>query len=754
MDYFDKPPPEDVVFRQDQLQLLLTWLIPATSTFALLAEIAFFAFHDPAIGIGGLILLSYSVLLLIARFQVQRNKLLPAINIICVGLLGTTLVAVLVQPNWLPILIMTPLLAVMVALPYVGGRYLLYLVVAGWVVATIVAILGRMLSSRSQTPLWFENFFLVGSITVAVATVLLLLWQFRSRLAQMLTKTREAEERYALAAQAANDGLWDWDLAKDRVYFSPRWKAMLGYEEREIGTRPKEWFGRIHPDDLAHVESHLRAHLAELTSSFESEYRISHKDASYRWVLARGVAVRDDAGKAIRIAGSQADTTKRKQAEQQLLHNALHDSLTGLPNRAHFMDRLGEVIEGATKYKGPLCAVLFLDLDRFKTINDSLGHTVGDSFLIEMGLRLRGCVRSGNTVARLGGDEFAVLLEDINNNGEATQVANRIQEELRKPLTLHGYELVTTASIGIAFVIPGSKQRREELLRDADTAMYRAKALGRGRCEVFDIEMHSTAVTLLQLETDLLQAIEREEFELYYQPIVSLKTGEINGFEALLRWRHPQRGLIYPDEFLPVLEDTDLIVPIGWMMLKEACQQMQAWQIHFPSRMPFTMSVNFSGNQIAQLDFLEQVERILKETRVDPRRLRLEITESIIMRDVKFAAAMLSRLRELNVQLHIDDFGTGYSSLGALHRFPIDALKIDRLFVGMLGIDGENAEVVQTIITLAHNLGMDVIAEGVESEFQMDYLRMLGCDFGQGYLFSKPVDKREVEMLMAKVQHW
>ncbi len=754
MDYLDKQSPDDIAFRQAQLQLLLTWLIPVTFTFALLAEIAFVAFKAPSMGIGGLILLSYSLLLLTARFQVRRRKWLSAVTIICVGLLVMTLVAALIQPTWFPILVVTPLLAVMVALPYIGGRYLRYLVVAGWLVTTIVAVLGRMLSPPSQIPLWFENLFLVGSIATAVATVLLLLWQFRRRLTQMLAKTREAEERYALAAQAANDGLWDWDLDANHVYFSPRWKDMLGYEEREIGTTPEEWFGRIHPDDRVHVESRLSEHLTEMMSSFESEYRILHKDGSYRWMLARGVAVRNDDRKATRIAGSQTDITERRQAEQQLLHNALHDSLTGLPNRALFMDRLGQVIKSTTNYKTPFFAVLFLDLDRFKTINDSLGHTVGDSFLVEIAHRLRKCLRPGNTVARLGGDEFAILLDNLNDFSEATQVANRIQEKLREPLSLHSYELLTTASIGIALGKAGSKQRREDLLRDADTAMYRAKALGRGRCEVFDIEMHSSALTLLQLETDLLQAIEREEFELYYQPIVSLKTGEISGFEALLRWRHPQRGLIYPDEFLPVLEDTGLIVPIGWSMLEEACQQMQFWQSRFPSRTPFTVSVNFSASQIGQLDFVEQMDSILKETGVDPRRLRLEITESVIMQDVKFATAMLSRLRDLNIQLHIDDFGTGYSSLSALHRFPIDALKIDRLFVGMLGIDGENAELVQTIITLAHNLGMDVIAEGVESELQMDYLRMLGCDYGQGYLFSEPKDRREVEITMAKAQQW
>jgi diguanylate cyclase (GGDEF)-like protein len=391
-----------------------------------------------------------------------------------------------------------------------------------------------------------------------------------------------------------------------------------------------------------------------------------------------------------------------------------------------------------------------LDLDRFKNLNDSLGHTAGDSLLKAIASRLRKSMRTGSTVARLGGDEFAVLLDHINDANDAVRVADRIQEELKKPITLRGYVLFTTASIGIALG-NGKGNLPEDLLRDADTAMYRAKAKGRARYQLFDAEMHSSAMALLNLEMELRQALGSGEFELHYQPIVSLKTGVITGFEALLRWSHPDRGLALPDSFIPVLEDTGLIVPLGWMMLRKACNQVLAWNDLYQTHPPFTLSMNFSASQIAQDDFVEQISGILQETGLDAARLRLEITENVIMQDVDFAAAVLARLRALNVQVHIDDFGTGYSSLSALHHFPIDALKIDRLFMEMSGVDRENAEVIQTIVTLAHNLGMDVIAEGVETRAQLDYLQTLGCDYGQGHFYSKPITKVEqIDALITK----
>jgi diguanylate cyclase (GGDEF)-like protein/PAS domain S-box-containing protein len=739
----ERPP-----FHQDELQQLLAWLVPVVFAFAVLAVIASFAFDNYITLITGVVLFSYGCLLLVARAQVHQQRWQRAIVIISVGLLSGTIILGAVRPAFYPTLVVTPLLAVMVAVPYVGRRTLRYLIVAGLVVTIIVSILGQVIPPISKPPYWFESVFSISSLAAAVATVLLLLWQFRNRLTHMLAQTREAEERYALAAQAANDGLWDWDLATNRVYYSPRWKAMIGCEAQEIGTGPEEWFDRIHPEDRGNVDSRLKAHMDGFTDNFESEHRILVKGGGYRWVLSRGIAVRNADGKAIRIAGSQADITERKQVEQQLLHNALHDALTGLPNRALFMDRLKDVIKQTTRRKDRSFAVLFLDLDRFKNLNDSLGHTVGDSLLKAVASRLRKSMRAGSTVARLGGDEFAVLLDHINDANDAVRVADRIQEELKKPITLKGYVLFTTASIGIALG-NGKGDSPENLLRDADTAMYRAKTKGRGRYQLFDAEMHSSAMALLNLEMELRQAMGSGEFELHYQPIVSLKTGVITGFEALLRWSHPDRGPALPDSFMPVLEDTGLIVPLGWIMLRKACNQVLTWNDLYQSHPPFTLSMNFSASQIAQEDFVEQISSILQETGLDAARLHLEITENVIMQDVDFAAAVLARLRDLNVQVHIDDFGTGYSSLSALHHFPIDALKIDRLFMEMSGVDRENAEVVQTIVTLAHNLGMDVVAEGVETRAQLDYLQTLGCDYGQGHLFCKPV--RESEQLDALI---
>ncbi|WP_250121460.1 EAL domain-containing protein [Chroococcidiopsis sp. CCMEE 29] len=434
----------------------------------------------------------------------------------------------------------------------------------------------------------------------------------------------------------------------------------------------------------------------------------------------------------------QSEIIERKIVEAKLIHDAFHDSLTSLPNRALFMDRLGRAVERAKRHKNYFFAVLFLDLDRFKLVNDSLGHHSGDQLLIAIARRLEACLRPGDTVARIGGDEFTILLDDIKAANVATQVAERIQKELFLPFNLNENEVFTTVSIGIALSTKGYDQP-EDLLRDADVTMYRAKALGKARYEVFDTTMHTKAVELLQLENDLQRAIQRQEFRIDYQPIVSLKNGRVNGFEALLRWRHPERGLVSPSEFIPVAEETGLIVPLGWWVLREACRQTRAWQDYFVATSPLTISVNFSAKQFSQPYLVERIEQILQETELDAHCLKLEITESVIMGNAESAAAILLRLRMLGVQLYIDDFGTGYSSLSYLHRFPIDALKIDRSFVTRMGSDNENLEIVRTIMTMAHNLKMHVVAEGVETAEQLAQLRALQCEYGQGYLFSKPL---------------
>ena len=437
-----------------------------------------------------------------------------------------------------------------------------------------------------------------------------------------------------------------------------------------------------------------------------------------------------------------------QEREEQLLHDAFHDKLTGLPNRVSFIDRLEHAILYAKRRENYLFAVLFLDLDRFKVVNYSLGHAIGDQLLQAIANRLQACVRPGDTVARLGGDEFTILLENIQNVEDATQVADHIQKELTLPFNLSGNQVFTAASIGIALSTP-DYDRSEELLCDADTTMYRAKVLGKGRYEVFDKTMHTQAMALLQLENDLRRAIERQEFRLHYQPIVSLKSNRVTGFEALARWQHPERGLVSPAEFIPVAEETGLIVPIGAWVLREACRQMRAWQVQFPVHSPLTISVNISGKQFSQPDLIKQIKQILHETGLDARSLKLEITESVLMENAESAVAMIVQLQNLGIRLSMDDFGTGYSSLSYLHRFPIDTLKIDRSFVNDVDVDAEKIEIISTVVALAWNLGMDVVAEGVETKKQMYQLKALKCEFGQGYFFSRPLDSEKAGALIA-----
>ena len=440
------------------------------------------------------------------------------------------------------------------------------------------------------------------------------------------------------------------------------------------------------------------------------------------------------------------DITERKLAEEQLIRNAFYDQLTGLSNRALFMDRLRQAVRRA-KHKSMgnslsqpyLFAVLFLNLNRFKLVNDSLGNRIGDQLLQCFARRLQGCLRPTDTVARLGGDEFAILLEGIEDVSEAIRTADAINQTLTLPFYLDGCEVFMTLSIGIALNTTSNAQP-EDLLRDADIAMYSAKAKGKTYYEVFDAAMHEVAIDRLQMETDLRRAIERQEFQVYYQPIVSLLTGRITGFEALLRWHHPQRGLVSPTEFIPTAEETGLITPIGWWILWEACRQLRIWQQQFSATKPLTMNVNLSCKQFTQPDLLEQIDKILQETKLAIGSLKLEITESVVMENPDLVKDILLELKKRKIHLCIDDFGTGYSSLSRLHNFPISTLKIDRSFVSRIGALGENSEIVQAIVTLAQTLSMDVVAEGIEVSEQVSPLIALQCEYGQGYFFSKPVD--------------
>jgi diguanylate cyclase (GGDEF)-like protein/PAS domain S-box-containing protein len=443
------------------------------------------------------------------------------------------------------------------------------------------------------------------------------------------------------------------------------------------------------------------------------------------------------------------DITALKLAEAKLIHDASHDALTELPNRALFLERLERAILHSQRRSDYLFAVLFLDLDRFKVINDSLGHAVGDRLLIAFARRLETCLRSNDTVARLGGDEFTILLDDLADVSDVSLVANRIQTSMASPFNINGHEIFISTSIGIAFSAT-DKAQAEELLRNADIAMYRAKTRGRARHEVFDTEMYAQATKLLQLETDLRRAIARQELLVYYQPIVSLSSNKIIGFEALVRWQHPQQGLIPPAQFIPIAEETGLIVEIGYWVLCEACRQMRVWQEQFPTAPLLTISVNISSRQFSQPDLNEQIARILKETGLEASSLKLEITESVLMENTQLATDMLLKLREMNIQIHIDDFGTGYSSLSYLHRFPSNAVKIDRSFVSRIGSKGENLEIVRAIVALARSLNMDAIAEGVETIEQLTYLKALKCKYAQGYYCSRPLNSQSMERLIAR----
>lgn len=552
---------------------------------------------------------------------------------------------------------------------------------------------------------------------------------------------RQSEERYALIARGVNDGLWDWNMKTNKIFYSSRWKSMLGHQEDEIMDTQEAWFDRVHPDDLRSVKRKLRDHLEGKTVHFESEHRMRHKDGGYRWMLTRGLAVTDEKGRIWRIAGSQTDITDRKKFEEQLEHNALHDTLTGLPNRALFMDRLKAAVTRSKTNSAYMFAVLFLDLDRFKTVNDSYGHLFGDQMLIQVGERVHSCLGQADTAARFGGDEFTILLEDIHKPLYAIRVAEQIQKALQDPFILNEQTVLTSASIGIALGSSEDASCEEDLLRNADTAMYRAKVITRGHHVVYNENMHAQVVQMLKLETDLRRASEASHFQLHYQPILSLQSGQIEGFEALIRWAHPERGAIPPSVFIPLAEETGLIIPIGLWVLREACREAQNWK---NGSSPLTLSVNLSARQLTQTDLIPQIEKILKETKIAPERLCLEITESAFVENPDQAAGILARIRDLKIKLHLDDFGTGYSSLSYLHKFQLDALKIDRSFICNIGSRGENSEIAKTIVALAHNMGMEVVAEGIETPEQRECLRGLGCEYGQGFLFSKPLEREAV----------
>lgn len=569
------------------------------------------------------------------------------------------------------------------------------------------------------------------------------------KLKEEINQRQQSEDRYRLAANGANDGLWDWDLASNKVYFSPRWKSMLGYSDGEIGDSPDEWFSRVHPEDLVLLRADLQKHMDGQCDHLRCEFHMMHKDGQYRWMLCRGIAVRNASGGSIRAAGSLSDITDRKLAEEQLRFEALHDTLTGLPNRALLSDRLTHCLSRIRRDSSQGFAVLFMDLDHFKVINDSLGHVVGDKLLVEIGQRLCAGLRETDTlarsgashVARIGGDEFVVLLEDISAPTDALRVADRLQKALTGTFQIDGHDIHTHVSIGVSM---GNAHytRAEDILRDADTALYQAKAAGKACTRIFDPDMHKRAVSRWRTENELRQAIESNELVLHFQPIMAMD-GRLATFEALVRWQHPTRGLIMPGEFIPVAEETGLIVPLGRWVLKTACRQLRKWHVQFPSMAGLPVGVNVSSRQFSMPSMVDEIRQVLAETSLPPECLRLEITETAAMENANSTIETLNSLAAMGVLFYMDDFGTGYSSLSYLHRMPIDALKIDRSFISQMEKDDISRSIVQAITTLSHVLNMRVIAEGVESASQFEAVRKMGCDFAQGFYFSKglPVDQ-------------
>ena len=564
----------------------------------------------------------------------------------------------------------------------------------------------------------------------------------RSKASQSL---RESEERYQRLVELSPDAII--------VHTGGRIVFVNGAGVRLLAAQsPEELVGRpvidfVHADHRESVRKLVDQSLLENVEVPFAEEKFLRVDGVEIQVEAGAVPFIYENEPAVQVVAR--DISARKLIEEKLIHDAFHDALTGLPNRALFKEHLKLAVARAKKKDPYLFAVLFLDLDRFKNVNDSLGHAVGDELLIGIARRLESHIRPVDRVARLGGDEFAILLDGIEDPSDATRVAERVQNQLQLPFNILGHNVFTSGSVGIAMSSTGYSGP-DEVLRDADTAMYRAKALGKARYEIFDFEMHSRAVALLKLETDLRLAVERQEFFIQYQPIMQLGTNQIHGFEALVRWQHPERGVLMPAEFISVAEETGLIIPLGRWVLSEACRQTRMWQEEFPHYQSLTLSVNYSGKQFMQPDVIEQIKLILEETGFDPHLLQLEITESAVIENTKTVTEMILQLRNLGIRLSMDDFGTGYSSLSYLHNFPIHTLKIDRSFISNKGEVGDN-EIVRTIIMLARNLGLDVVAEGVETEEQLAYLRALDCEYAQGFLFAHPLDPNSVETTLRDV---
>jgi len=598
---------------------------------------------------------------------------------------------------------------------------------------------------------WIDAFYPVLSIALNAITQMAMrtIAEERSR-RQAEIELRESEERYALAARGANDGLWDWDLVHNSFYTSTRWQQMLGLRADRMSGQPGDWFDRVHRDDIDLMRAAIDAHLTGSSTHFEQELRMRHGEGSDRWVAIRGMAVRAESGKATRFAGSMTDISGRKKAEQDLLFNAFYSHLTRLPNRTLLIERTDQALQLWAKDANADVVVAILDIDRFGHYNETLGQKLGDDILITLARSLEEAMRPDDTLAHLGEDEYAVtrfIAGNVEENVEELIVT--LKTVLGRHMEIEGRQIDIEASIGYVLASQAAGAAGDELLRDANLALYRAKAQGRGQVVRFEQSMHQSAMKRFGLEADLKRAIVAgDQLELFYQPIIDFRGGHVHGFEALIRWRHPERGLISPVDFIPLAEDTDMIIDIGRKSIMDAARQIANWM---PAEGdPPQIAVNVSGKQFAAVGLVEDIERALKVTGIPPHALKLEITESLIMDNPERTTEVLRRIIALGCKVSIDDFGTGYSSLSHLHRFPFHTLKVDRSFVMRIADSREGLEIVRVIASLAHILERDVVAEGVETEEQAAELKRLGIQFGQGYLYSKPLPAGEASVFLAK----
>jgi diguanylate cyclase (GGDEF)-like protein/PAS domain S-box-containing protein len=596
------------------------------------------------------------------------------------------------------------------------------------------------------------------SVALVALIIVIICQQIRTHRAQKESVKRE--ELFQIVTENAADMIALVDVKGYRLYNSPAYKRVLGYSAAELGETSA--FDQIHPDDRFKVLEAARE-ARDTGVGRKLDYRIRHKDGTWRVLESIAGTIRDENGEVAKLVIVNRDITDRKQAEERAAHNSFHDALTGLPNRQLFLDRLRQLFERSRRDPERQYAVLFVDLDGFKVFNDAMGPIAGDQVLVEIGQRLDACVRGEDTISRpqdefvmrnailsrLGGDEFTVLLEAVTDANDAMRAAQRILLALSKPFLVEGRDVRTSASIGIA-VNASANIHAEGILQDADVAMRRAKSLGGSRCEVFDEAMHTRAVKRLTLEAELQEATAQQQFRVYYQPVVELSTRRVAGFEALLRWHHPVHGLISPYQFIDAGEDTGLLFSAGHWLILEACRQLQTWKVNDAELGSMTISVNLSAKQFADARFITDLPAALREMGVEPSRLQLEITENIAAADPKHTVNVLSQLKHLGIGVILDDFGTGISSLSGLRRFPIESLKIDRALINSMLTDRAAVDTVELIIMLGHKLKLKVIAEGIETAAQFKYVQELGCDLGQGYFFSKPVEATAVEEVLRR----